>query len=113
MKDRTTLGQFIASRRNYMNLTQEELAERIGVTKSAVAKWETDGGLPDRDNLMKLAEIINMSVDDLHRIIKGRSADIDSINITSEVIEIFESYGYTVIPPVEQIKNQTQEVENE
>ena len=100
MKEKISLGQFIAMRRNYIQLTQEELAERIGVSKSAIAKWETDGGLPDRDNLRKLAEVINMSVDDLHRIIKGSStADASSINITSEVIGILESYGYTVSPP--------------
>lgn len=83
-----------------MQLTQEELAERIGVSKSAIAKWETDGGLPDRDNLRKLAEIIKTSVDDLHRIIKGsKDYRVSSVNITSEVIEILESYGYQVIPP--------------
>ena len=100
MEEKKCLGQFIAMRRRQMQLTQEELAEQIGVSKSAIAKWETDGGLPDRDNLRKLAEIMNMSVDDLHRIIKGdRSADAGSINITAEVIGIIESYGYTVIPP--------------
>ena len=100
MEEKKSLGQFIAMRRRQMQLTQEELAEQIGVSKSAIAKWETDGGLPDRDNLRKLAEIINMSVDDLHRIIKGSStADAGSINITSEVIGILESYGYTVSPP--------------
>ncbi len=100
MKDSKTLGQFIAMRRNYMKLTQEEMAEKIGVSKSAVANWETDGGLPDRDNLKKLAEIINVSVDELHRIIKGKNeSDAGSINITGDVIDVLESYGYKVIPP--------------
>ena len=108
MEEKNSLGQFIAMRRKYMQLTQEEMAEQIGVSKSAIAKWETDGGLPDRDNLRTLAEGINMSVDDLHRIIKGyRSVDADSINITAEVIDIIESYGYTVIPPKSKIENNT------
>ena len=42
-----------------MKLTQTELAEEIGVSKSAIAKWETDGGLPDRDNLRRISETIN------------------------------------------------------
>ncbi len=99
MNNMKTLGQFIANRRNQMQLTQEELAEKVGVSKSAIAKWETDGGLPDRDNLRKLAEIINMSVDDLHRIIRGNDSVVEAVNITADVIDILESYGYKVIPP--------------
>ena len=84
-----------------MKLTQEELAERVGVSKSAIAKWETDGGLPDRDNLKRLSEEINVSVDELHRVIdkvSNMGDDID-INITSDVISTLESYGYKVIRP--------------
>ena len=98
---RMSLGQFIASRRKYMGLTQEELAGKIGVSKSAVAKWETDGGLPDRDNLRRIAEVLRVSVDDLHKVIGHiRAKDEDlNVNITPEVITILESYGYKVIRP--------------
>ena len=103
MDNKTSLGGFIAERRRFLRLTQEELAERIGVSKSAIAKWETNGGLPDRDNLKRLSEIINVSVDDMHRIIA--SADIKgvdlNVNITPEVIAALESYGYKVIRPGE------------
>ena len=103
LKNKEGLGFFIARRRKYMRLTQEDLAERIGVSKSAIAKWETDGGLPDRDNLKRLAEAINVSVDDLHRIIEReeiQEAD-RKVNITPEVIAALESYGYKVIRPGE------------
>ena len=99
--NKESFGKFIAKRRNYMKLTQEELAERVGVSKSAIAKWETDGGLPDRDNLKRLSEEINVSVDELHRIINRTNSvdeDID-INITGDVISTLESYGYKVIRP--------------
>ena len=100
-EEQMSFGQFIAKRRKYLRLTQEELADRIGVSKSAVAKWETDGGLPDRDNLRRLSEIMNVSVDDLHRIIDNRETEsIDrKINITPDVIATLESYGYQVIRP--------------
>lgn len=103
MGEKTSLGKFIAMRRKYMRLTQEELAKRIGVSKSAIAKWETDGGLPDRDNLRTLAEVMNVSVDDLHRIIKKADIkDVDlKVNITPDVIATLESYGYRVIRPDE------------
>ena len=87
-----------------MDLTQEELAKRIGVSKSAIAKWETDGGIPDRDNLKKIAEVMMVSVDDLHRIINlesSRDEDL-KVNITPEVIKVLESYGYRVLRPGEE-----------
>ncbi len=108
MHEDMTLGKFISMRRNHMRLTQEEMAERIGVSKSAVAKWEIDGGLPDRDNLKKLSEVINVSVNDLHRIIDSTylKAEDLKINITPEVIAILESYGYKVIRPGEDSKGE-------
>lgn len=99
MVEWTSFGRFIAMRRKYYHMTQEELAEKIGVSKSAVAKWETNGGLPDRDNLRCLSEALSVSVDDLHKIIRREDlniADIDA-NITSDVIAALESYGYKVI----------------
>lgn len=101
MSEKTSLGKFIAMRRKFKRLTQEQLASKIGVSKSAIAKWETDRGLPDRDNLQRLSEVINVSVDELHRLIKKEDLNkIDlNVNITPDVIETLESYGYTIIRP--------------
>ena len=98
-----SLGSFIADRRKCLHMTQEELAEKVHVSKSAVAKWETNGGIPDRDNLKRLSEVINVSVDDLHRIINSINyKDVDlEVNITAEIIMLLESYGYKVIRPGE------------
>ncbi len=103
MANNLTLGKFISVRRKYMGLTQEELGEKIGVSKSAVAKWEIDGGLPDRDNLKRLSKVIGVSVDDLHKIINDANANEEdlSVNITPDVIATLESYGYKVIRPGE------------
>ena len=105
MGQANSLGHFISLRRKHMRLTQEELAEKVGVSKSAIAKWETDGGLPDRDNLRRIADIMNVSVGDLHRVIEGGEIAKNemSINITQDVIAVLESYGYKVIPPDKQI----------
>ncbi len=48
-------------------LTQEELAEAIGVTQACVAMWETGKALPNSDKLPKLAEVLGCSIDDLYR----------------------------------------------
>ena len=101
MRDKKSLGYYISERRKLMGLTQEELASKIGVSKSAIAKWETNGGLPDRDNLKRLSEVMNVSVDELHRVInqaKDKGSDLKPI-ITPDVIAILESYGYRVIRP--------------
>ena len=103
MGKRMSIGQFIHRRRKHLHMTQEQLANKIHVSKSAVAKWETDGGIPDRDNLYRLAEVLGVTVNDLHRIIESpkiEDADLD-INITPDIILALESYGYKVIRPGE------------
>ena len=101
-----SLGQFIYRRRKHLHLTQEQLADKLYVSKSAVAKWETDGGIPDRDNLYRLAEALGVTVNDLHHIIESPNyEDVDlEVNITAEVISTLESYGYKVIRPGEKEK---------
>ncbi len=80
-----------------MGLTQEQLAERVNVSKSAIAKWETNGGIPDRDNLYRLSEVMEGTVDELHRIIRNGSGSArQDVNITADVIALLESYGYKV-----------------
>ncbi len=106
MKEKAGLGHFIATRRKIMGLTQEELAEKLGVSKSAIAKWETDGGLPDRDNLKRISETMKVSVDDLHRVIdRSTGSKKLNVNITSDVIATLESYGYKVVRPEDNENN--------
>ncbi|MBQ6441504.1 MAG: helix-turn-helix transcriptional regulator [Lachnospiraceae bacterium] len=101
MGSEVTFGRFIAIRRRHLQLTQAELADKMGVSKSAIAKWETGGGLPDRNNLRKLSEAMNVSVDDLHQVIEHEDTNKRNlqVNITPEVIAMLESYGYKVISP--------------
>ena len=51
--------------RKKMNLSQEELASRIGVSRQAVSKWERAEASPDTDNLILLADIYGVSLDEL------------------------------------------------
>lgn len=60
-----TLGKKIKEARKQAGLSQEQLAEKLAVSRSAVAKWETDSGLPDVGNLKALSRLLNVSVDDL------------------------------------------------
>lgn len=47
------------------NLSQEKLAEKIGVSRQAISKWERGEATPDSDNLICLAKIYNISLDEL------------------------------------------------
>ena len=58
-----TLGEKIKETRKQCGLSQEQLAEKMAVSRSAVAKWEAKNGLPDVDNLKALAQLLNVSVD--------------------------------------------------
>lgn len=60
-----TLGEKIRAARRKCGLSQEQLAEKMSVSRSAIAKWETDKGLPDVGNLKVLARLLNVSVDHL------------------------------------------------
>lgn len=66
-----TLGMIIASQRKEKGLTQLELAEQVGVTDKAVSKWERDLSCPDVGTIPKLAEIFDISVDEL---MQGKAA---------------------------------------
>ena len=65
--EKQTLGGMIASLRKERDMTQAELAERIGITDKAVSKWERDLSCPDIALLPRIAEIFGLSVDELMR----------------------------------------------
>ena len=60
-----TLGQRISLYRKKLNISQEELGARLGVSRQAVSKWETDLSTPDTNNLLGLAREFSVSVAEL------------------------------------------------
>ena len=60
-----TLGKRISHNRKRIGLTQEQLAEKLGVTAQAVSKWENDQSCPDITTLPKLAEIFQTTTDEI------------------------------------------------
>ena len=60
-----TLGEKIQTARKQAGLTQEQLARKLFVTRAAVAKWESNGGTPDVQNLKTLARLFNTPMEDL------------------------------------------------
>lgn len=60
-----TLGKRIAGHRKRLGLTQDALAERLGITAQAVSKWENDQSCPDITMLPRLAEVFDCTTDEL------------------------------------------------
>ena len=59
------IGKFIASCRKKQNLTQEQLAEKLGITYKAVSKLETGKGLPDASIMKDLCNILKITINEL------------------------------------------------
>ena len=60
-----TLGQNILKMRKKSGLSQEELGEKVGVTRQTISNWELDETQPNPDQLKGLSKALNISVDDL------------------------------------------------
>ena len=72
------------------NLSQEELAERLGVSRQAVSKWERSEASPDTDNLIALAKIYGLTLDEL---IYGESNTSETNTANEEVPDAEEDNG--------------------
>lgn len=63
--DQLKIGKFIADCRKEANLTQMQLAEKLGITDRAISKWETGKSLPDASIMLELCGILKITVNDL------------------------------------------------
>lgn len=72
-----TFGEKLKEARQKAGLSQEQLSEKLHVSRSAVAKWETGKGMPDIENLKAAAQLLNVSIDYL--LDEGTSFSVQSI----------------------------------
>ncbi len=63
--DQIKIGKFISKCRKEKNLTQMQLAEKLGITDRAISKWETGKSLPDSSIMLELCEMLGITVNDL------------------------------------------------
>jgi len=82
-----TIGQVLKDKRKEFQFTQEQLAEKIYVTNRTISNWETGKTTPDIDSLIRLANLFDLSLDNL--LLEG-----------SEVVENIKKYA-----EVKRIKN--------
>lgn len=72
------LNKNISALRKKKGITQEELAERLGVTAQAVSKWENEISCPDIQLLPKIAELFDVSIDELMGVSKRNDVVMSS-----------------------------------
>jgi transcriptional regulator with XRE-family HTH domain len=82
-----TLGMMISTLRKEKGMTQLELAEKMGVTDKAVSKWERDLSFPDINSIPKLAEIFEISVDELMQV-KTETKENIGKNKVDEIVDV-------------------------
>lgn len=70
--DSKIIGEFIKEQRALKNLTQKQLAEKLGVTDKAISRWETGKGVPDVSLLIPLSNALEVSV---HEILLGEKIE--------------------------------------
>lgn len=59
------IGKFIKEKRKEQKITQDELAEKLGVTTRAISKWENGNCMPDSSIIHDLCKILNITINDL------------------------------------------------
>ena len=60
-----TFAEKLKSARKQAGLSQEQLAQRLDVSRQAVTKWETNAGIPDIENMMAISDLFGISIDEL------------------------------------------------
>ena len=91
-----TLGEKIRFLRSKESITQEELAEKLNVSRSAIAKWETDNGTPDIANLKMISQMFKIRIDDLLNDEYELSDSIIEDEETDTGCEVYEGYYWDI-----------------
>ena len=79
--DQIKIGRFIAECRKKANLTQMQLAEKLGITDKAISKWERGMAMPDASIMLELCDILCISVNEL---LSGENIHMENSNQKNE-----------------------------
>ena len=79
--DQIKIGKFIAECRKKANLTQMQLAEKLGITDKAISKWERGIAMPDTSIMLELCDILCISVNEL---LSGEKINMENNNQKNE-----------------------------
>lgn len=78
-----TLGENIYNHRKRIGMSQDGLAERLGVSRQSVSKWETDTAVPEVERLVAMSKIFGITLDEL---VKGEKAPLPDTDRRAEAV---------------------------
>ena len=90
MIDAISVGKKITKLRRNMNLSQEELAQELYITRQCLSKWELGQALPNIDMIISLTKILNVSIDELLCLDEELTVDEENIFTGHERIFIIK-----------------------
>lgn len=94
------IGKFIASKRKEHNLTQEQMAEKLNISKNAVSKWERGLNLPDVSIMQELCKILDITLNELfigEKIIDEKYKEVADNNL----LNALENSSFTLKEKIE------------
>lgn len=99
--DVVKIGTFIKAQRTEFNMTQKDLAQKIGCTDKAISRWETGKGLPDMSFIIPLSKELNVSINEL---LMGEKLICETANPeeTEVVTEIIKKNDETLAEVIEE-----------
>jgi len=89
------IAERLAARRKQAGLSQEALAEKLGVSRQAVSKWERSESSPDTDNLIALAKLYGVSLDELLYVDDAIADDVAFEQITKQLHKLISVHKIT------------------
>ena len=89
-----TFAEKLKSIRKQAGMSQEQLAEKLSVSRQAVTKWETDAGIPDIENIMVISALFDISIDELLSNARGAKKPVDYLYESITEYDIDEPKRY-------------------
>ena len=98
--DQLKIGKFIAECRKQKQLTQLQLADKLGITDKAISKWERGIAMPDTSIMLELCDILGISVNEL---LNGEIINVENsnekneqllLNMTKELEKKIKQFGH-------------------
>src|SRR5699024_7281807 len=93
-KETMDLGKKIMTMRNEKNLSQEQLAEKLNVTRQTISNWENGKFYPDIDSLVNLSKFFNVSLDDL---LSYDDKVLDYLKDSTDIVKSNKNILYAVL----------------
>ena len=94
-----TFGERFKEARAKAGFTQDELAQKLAVSRSAVAKWESDRGMPDVTNLKMIADVLGVSVD--YMLDDGNALNL---SVTKKAIDLTKFGGSRKVSRIKKVE---------